>query len=181
MSTILQLGDPRLRLTSAAVTPGDPELLQQLRDLSGALDSFRAEHRWGRAVSMPQSGIAKRAIVFDLGAGPFFALNPEVKWYSPETFELWDDCMCMPSIAVRVKRARSLTLSFLDESMRMKCFDQVSSELSELIQHEIDHLDGILFTDRMIREWGVVARELREVAKPVSWHCNPDATTPRAT
>ena len=167
MSTILRLGDPRLRVISAAVTPTDPTLQAQLRDLSGCLQSFRAEHCWGRAVSMPQIGIAKRAIVFDLGGGPFFALNPELKWCSPETFELWDDCMCMPGIAVRVRRACSLTVSFLDESMQMKCLDQVSSELSELIQHEIDHLDGILFTDRMIPEWGVVARELRDIAKPI--------------
>lgn len=173
MSTILQLGDPRLRLVSATVAPNDPQLHQQLKDLSGALQSFRAKYSWGRAISLPQLGIAKRAIAFDLGAGPFFTLNPEVKWSSPETFELWDDCMCMPSIAVRVKRACSLTLSFLDDSMQVKCFDQVSSELSELIQHELDHLDGILFTDRMIPEWGVVARELREVANPIGSHSVP--------
>jgi peptide deformylase len=167
MSTILQLGDPRLRLISAAVTPTDPALQAQLRDLAGSLQSFRAEHCWGRAVSMPQIGIAKGAIVFDLGGGPFFALNPELKWCSPETFELWDDCMCMPGIAVRVRRACFLIVFLLDESMQMKCLDQVSSELSELIQHEMDHLDGILFTDRMIPEWGVVARELRDIAKPI--------------
>jgi peptide deformylase len=42
----------------------------------------------------------------------------------------------------------------------------VSSEVAELIQHELDHLDGILLTDRMIPAWGVVARELRDVARP---------------
>lgn len=168
MTPILQLGDPRLRLISAAVLPNDPQLHQHLQDLSEALQSFRAKHGWGRAVSLPQLGVGKRAIACDLGAGPFYILNPEVKWLSSETFELWDDCMCMPSIAVRVKRACSLTLSFLDESMQLRSFDQVPRELAELIQHELDHLDGILFTDRMISKWGVVARELRHVAQPIN-------------
>ncbi|HXI47379.1 MAG TPA: peptide deformylase [Steroidobacteraceae bacterium] len=167
MSGILQLGDPRLRLTSAKVAHDDPQLPQDLRDLAAALQSFRKEHRWGRAVAAPQLGIAKRAIVFDIGAGPFFVLNPAVDWLSAETFELWDDCMCMPSIAVKVTRACSLTRSFVDEFMRPTRLDRVSPELSELIQHELDHLDGILLTDRMIPEWGVVARELRGIAQPM--------------
>lgn len=157
-----------MRLISEVVAAGDRNLDLQLRDLSSALQMFRAEHHWGRAVSLPQLGIAKRAIVFDLGTGPFFVLNPTVDWLSPDTFEVWDDCMCMPSIAVRVLRARSLTLSFVDESMRARCLERVSPQLSELIQHELDHLDGILFTDRMIPKWGVVARELRETALPIS-------------
>lgn len=166
MNTILQLGDPRLRLISAPVTDTDPRLQQDLRDLASALQSFRDQYDWGRAIAMPQIGIAKRAIAFDIGAGPFFALNPEIKWISPEKFELWDDCMCMPSIAVRVERARSLTLSFFDEHMQQKSFDHVPPALAELIQHEMDHLDGIVFTDRMIRKWGVIARELADTDDP---------------
>jgi len=167
MSAILPLGDPRLRQHSVPVAPNDPQLPQNLRDLANALQSFRTTYGWGRGVALPQLGIAKRVIVLDLGAGPFFILNPEIKWLSPETFELWDDCMCMPSIAVKVSRARSLTLSFVDESMKPRCLERVSPEVSELIQHELDHLDGVLFTDHMIPEWGVVARELRNVAQPV--------------
>jgi len=76
--------------------------------------------------------------------------------------------MCEPNIAVRVLRARSLTLSFVDETMRKRRLERVAAELSELIQHEVDHLDGIVFTDRMIPEWGVISRRMREVAIPVS-------------
>ena len=107
-------------------------------------------------------------IALDLGLQPFFVLNPVVEWLSEETFEVWDDCMCMPEIAVRVERARSLTLSFVDESMQARRLERVSSDVAELIQHELDHLDGILFTDRMIPAWGVVARELRDVARPLT-------------
>jgi peptide deformylase len=178
MSPILQLGDPRLRLTSATVALDDPQLPQDLREIAAALQSFRKEHSWGRAGAAPQLGIAKRAIVFDIGAGPFFVLNPVVEWLSAERFELWDDCMCMPSIAVKVTRACSLTLSFVDESMRPRRFDCVSPEVSELIQHELDHLDGILLTDRMIPEWGVVARELRDIAQPNRTCPDPTGSPP---
>jgi peptide deformylase len=179
MSSILQLGDPRLRMVSAPVAPSDPELPRHLEDLAGALQSFRADHGWGRALSLPQLGIAKRVVVFDIGCGIFFAVNPKVEWLSTETFELWDDCMCMPSIAVRVRRACSLTLSFNDESMRAKHIDQVPPEVSQLIQHELDHLDGVLFTDRMIPKWGVVARNLRESAQPIGARFNGEPNQPR--
>jgi peptide deformylase len=160
MKAILQLGDPRLRLTSAPVTETDSFLRQELQELANALQSFRDQYHWGRAIAMPQIGIAKRALAFDLGAGPFVALNPKLEWISPEKFELWDDCMCMPSIAVRVERARSVSFSFFDEHMHRKFFDQVPPALAELIQHEMDHLEGIVFTDRMIHKGGVIAREL---------------------
>jgi len=164
---VLKLGDPRLRAISAAVERDDPTLDWELRELADALRSFRSTHGWGRAIALPQIGIAKRVIAFDLGMQPFFVLNPVVEWLSEEKFELWDDCMCMPEIAVRVERARSLTLSFVDESMQARRMERVPSDVAELIQHELDHLDGILLTDRMIPAWGVVARELRDVARPL--------------
>jgi peptide deformylase len=164
---ILKLGDPRLRAISVAVEPGDPTLHRELRELAGALEAFRSSHGWGRAMALPQLGIAKRVIAFDLGMQPFFMLNPVVEWLSEEKFELWDDCMCMPEIAVRVQRAHSLTVSFVDESMQARRLERVPSDVAELIQHELDHLDGILLTDRMLPAWGVVARELRDVARPL--------------
>ena len=163
--SILQLGDPRLRQPSVPVKAGDPQVSAHLSDLAQALRAFRTEHGWGRAVALPQLGIGKRIVIFDIGSGPFFALNPKIEWLSPETFEVWDDCMCMPSIAVKVLRARSLTMSFLNESLQPCELRRVAPEISELIQHELDHLDGILFTDRMIADWGVVAREMRASAQ----------------
>jgi peptide deformylase len=178
MSTILKLGDPRLRAISSPVEAGDPTLRRELQDLAEALRSFRSSHGWGRAIALPQLGVAKRVIAVDLGKQPFFVVNPILEWISEEKFELWDDCMCMPEIAVRVERARSLTLSFVDESMQARRLERVSSDVAELLQHELDHLDGILFTDRMIPAWGVVARQLREVARPLP--ADPPAPTTSA-
>jgi peptide deformylase len=140
---------------------------EHIADLHRALAAFRTIHGWGRAIALPQLGILKRIVVFDLGTGPFAALNPRIEWLSPETFEVWDDCMCLPSIAVKVRRARSLTLSFLDEYSKPCRLEQVAQQDAELIQHELDHLDGILFTDRMIYKWGVIARDYRDRAEPL--------------
>jgi peptide deformylase len=81
-------------------------------------------------VALPQLGVAKRVIVFDLGGGPFFVLNPVVGWRSDEKFEVWDDCMCMPSIAVRVLRARVADALVLDETMHRRRLARVSPEIS---------------------------------------------------
>lgn len=167
MPEILPLGDPRLRQLSAAVGMGDRTLSRHFTDLAAALSDFRASHGWGRAVALPQLGVPKRVIAFDLGDGPFFMVNPTISWISRAEFEVWDDCMCLPEIAVRVRRSRSLSISYLDSEMRHAQLDHVAEDLSELIQHEMDHLDGILLTDRMLPEWGVVARSARERATKV--------------
>ncbi|MEO6689460.1 MAG: peptide deformylase [Dokdonella sp.] len=168
MSDILPLGDPRLRRVSAAVSLGDKDVHTHFSDLAAALAAFRTVHGWGRAVALPQLGVAKRIIAFDIGSGPFFAINPVVEWMSPDSFEVWDDCMCLPEVAVRVRRHRSLTLSYLDERLRPEQMELVPEALSELIQHEMDHLDGVLLTDRMLPEWGIVARSVRAIAEPLA-------------
>ena len=138
-----------------------------MRPMAEALAAFRSAHGWGRALAAPQLGIAKRIIVLDLGAGPFFMINPAVERRSPEEFELWDDCMCAPSIAVRLLRSRSMTVRFTDERGRVARIEKCGESVSELLQHELDHLDGVLLTDRMLPKWGVVQREARAIAEPV--------------
>jgi peptide deformylase len=66
-------------------------------------------------------------------------------------FELWDDCMSFPNLLVKVKRHKSLTIKYLDENWQTQEW-QMTDDLSELLQHEYDHLDGILCTMRAIDE-----------------------------
>jgi peptide deformylase len=66
-------------------------------------------------------------------------------------FELWDDCMSFPNLLVKVKRHKSLTINYLDENWQTQEW-QMTDDLSELLQHEYDHLDGILCTMRAIDE-----------------------------
>jgi peptide deformylase len=154
---VLLLGDPRLRQRSVEVEQADAE---EFARLARALDAFRARHGFGRAISAPQIGIAKRFIAVNLGQGTFFVVNPVVTDVSGETFTMWDDCMSFPDLLVRVRRASSLSLEYADENGRTKSWRDLERAEAELLQHEIDHLDGVLAVDRALdREALVMRRE----------------------
>lgn len=150
MSTILVKGHPLLEIPSPPVTWPDRDLAAELAALHQALADFRREHGFGRAISAPQLGIAKRAIAINLGATPFEIINPEVTWRSPEEFEVWDDCLSVPDYVVRVRRHRAISVRYIDRQGRSRHWQHLPADLSELIQHEIDHLDGVLMTERAI-------------------------------
>ncbi|MCP3673171.1 MAG: hypothetical protein GY829_01680 [Gammaproteobacteria bacterium] len=77
-------------------------------------------------------------------------INPLVTWHSDTKQIVWDDCMSFPELAVKVERWQSISLTFQIKTGETKLLEQLSSKDSELIQHEIDHLDGILMSQRMI-------------------------------
>ncbi len=145
---ILLAGDPRLRERSTEVDPGDPDLRSEASSLLATLRDFRARTGFGRAISAVQVGVLKRLIAMDLGGEPFVLVNPEITWRSDETFLVWDDCLSIPDRLVRVRRHRSLSLDYLDHEGRTQRWSELAPDLSELVQHEVDHLDGILMTDR---------------------------------
>ncbi len=76
---------------------------------------------------------------------PVVFINPKFTFMSDEKFELWDDCMSFPNLLVKVKRYKKVTIEYLDENWELqKC--EMENDLSELLQHEYDHLEGILCT-----------------------------------
>ena len=157
---ILQLGDPRLRWPSKPVPDararGVRVVLERLHE---TLAGFRAQHGFGRALAAPQIGRRIRMVAFDLGRGPRALINPRIASKSDATFTLWDDCLCFPELLVRVRRARSITLEFEDEGGRTQCWSDLAPAESELFQHELDHLDGILAVDRALDSESIVTRE----------------------
>jgi threonine dehydratase/peptide deformylase len=155
---ILVLGDPRLRVRCAAVEAVDAAELAQL---AAALAGARARLGFGRAIAAPQIGLPRRIVMVDLGAGPFPVINPEITWRSDERFELWDDCFSVPDRLVRVRRHRSISLAFCDHALRPRVWRALPAELAELLQHEIDHLDGVLMVDRAIDPGATRPVELR--------------------
>ncbi len=155
---ILVLGDPRLRVRCAAVEAVDAAELAQL---AAALAGARARLGFGRAIAAPQIGLPRRIVMVDLGAGPFPVINPEITWRSDERFELWDDCFSVPDRLVRVRRHRSISLAFRDHALRPRVWSALPAELAELLQHEIDHLDGVLMVDRAIEPGATRPVELR--------------------
>lgn len=146
---ILLLGDPRLYEKSEPVLKSETAgLLPQIDLLFDTVLDFRKKYGNGRAIAAPQIGLMKRIICLNIEK-PVAMLNPELSDLSEEEFEIWDDCMSFPNLLVKVKRHQSLTLTFFDLNFEKQTW-HLTGDLSELIQHEYDHLDGILATQRAI-------------------------------
>ena len=147
---ILQLGDPRLHQVCTGLDARAPSTVALVRDLCDTLAAFRDERGFGRAIAAPQVGALARVIVVRVPGGFEAALhNPTIDARSDETFDLWDDCFSFPELMVRVRRHLGVTVSYDDEHGARRRID-AERDLSELLQHEIDHLDGILATQRAI-------------------------------
>lgn len=157
MSRILQLGDPLLRSVSVRVSP-PAEAVPVLRELRETLRAFRTEHGFGRGISAVQIGVPKRLIYLEFEGTPYSLLNPEFVSRGMETFELWDDCFSFPGLMVRVERAVSVAVRYEDEAGAFRTLE-ASGALSELLQHEMDHLDGVLAIDRAIDRNSLATRE----------------------
>lgn len=146
---ILKLGDPRLYESCEAITQEELPLVKTwVKDLHEAMEDIRKCYGFGRGIAAPQLGIMKRFFYLDLDK-PYVIINPEIIDPSEEMFELWDDCMSFPNLLVKVKRHQSLTLDYLDENWEKQSW-KVEGSISELIQHENDHLNGVLCTMRAI-------------------------------
>lgn len=126
----------------------EPELRGDVAALHATLNDFCERMGFGRAIAAPQIGVLKRLIAMNLGAGPVTIINPQITHQSAEMFDVWDDCLSIPDVVVRVQRHSGISLTYQDEQGRTREWANLPPDLAELLQHEIDHLDGILMTDR---------------------------------
>lgn len=146
---ILLLGDPLLYEVCAPVTQDElPDLAGVVQDMFDTLFDFRARYGAGRAIAAPQIGVTKRLITMHIER-PVVFINPVLDQLSAETFALWDDCMSFPDLFVRVQRHQSCRITYRDMDWREQQMT-LDGALSELLQHECDHLDGILAVSRAI-------------------------------
>jgi len=154
----LQLGDPGLRVVARPVAdPGSAGIGALVQDLAGTLAHWRATTGYGRGIAAPQIAAGVRVIFLQLQAEPggvkpepWPLVNPEITWRSEEKMVVWDACLSFLSIFVQVERRREIVVRYQD--LRSEWKEVRASEernLSELLQHEIDHLDGILAVDRI--------------------------------
>jgi peptide deformylase len=149
---ILQLGNPVLFQKSVAVEDvRSTEIQGIVRDLSDTLAAFRDAAGYGRGIAAPQIGVLKRVIFIRIQPKGFASplINPEIVWASDGRIELWDDCFSFPDLMVRVSRAAQIRVDYQDDLGLQQNID-AEGDLSELLQHEIDHLDGILAVKRAI-------------------------------
>ncbi|MCR8560933.1 peptide deformylase [Mucilaginibacter sp. BJC16-A38] len=151
LSHLLLLGDPRLYETCEPVLQTELPLVKDwVADLDNVMKEIRLKYNFGRAIAAPQLGIMKRLIYMNIDK-PVVFINPVLNNLSTDLFELWDDCMSFPNLLVKVKRHQSLTINYLDENWHPQEW-KMTGDLSELLQHEYDHLNGILCTMRAIDE-----------------------------
>lgn len=163
---ILQLGHPSLRQPSEPVGKvDDPEFQREARLLVETLEAFRERFGFGRAIAAPQIGVPKRFVAANLGDGPFLLVDPDITWRSDETFTMWDDCMCFPDLLVRLRRHRSVSLDYVDERGEHVTWERLELPEAELLQHELDHLEGVLAVDRAERIADIVRRDAFEALK----------------
>jgi peptide deformylase len=131
LADLVLLGDPRLYEVCEPVTEADLPLVPGwIADLHQVMQEVRARYGFGRGIA---------AVL----------LNPELSEQSPTMFELWDDCMCFPNLLVRVQRHKAITVTYHDAEWQPQRWP-VQGAVAELLQHECDHLDGILCTMRAL-------------------------------
>ncbi|PLK42254.1 peptide deformylase [Emticicia sp. TH156] len=149
LKDLLLLGDSRLYEVCEPVKQEElPFVHEWVKDLHQVMEEIRAKYQFGRGIAAPQLGIMKRLIYINIDR-PIVIINPEFENLSLDMFELWDDCMSFPNLLVKVKRHQSLVVKYRDENWQEQRW-QVEGAISELLQHEYDHLNGILCTMRAI-------------------------------
>lgn len=149
LEDLLLLGNPKLYQVSEPVVQTELPLVPSwVADLHNVMEEIRAKYHFGRAIAAPQLGIMKRVIYMNIDR-PLVFINPRFTYLSEELFDVWDDCMCFPNLLVKVKRHKELTISYQDVDWQTREWT-VKGDLSELLQHEYDHLEGILCTMRAI-------------------------------
>jgi len=159
---VLQLGDPLLRQKALPVVDSTaPEIDALVRDLADTLAHWRAQTGYGRGIAAPQLGILQRVIFLKLpDANPWPLMNPEIINHSEEKIIVWDACLSFLSIFMQVERHRQITVRYQNLDGKTLEFEAGDDRnLSELLQHEIDHLDGVLAIDRVTDVKTICTRE----------------------
>jgi len=138
---ITKLGDPILRAKAQPVREKEIGELQTLLD--DMVETMR--HAGGVGLAAPQVNVGKRFFVYDIGEGPGVLINPEIVRADGEQVGI-EGCLSIPRLHGEVKRAMTIDVKGLDRDGRPVRI-RATEYLARVFQHEIDHLDGILFID----------------------------------
>jgi peptide deformylase len=161
-SFIHKLGDPVLKSRATPVDRFDESLRRQVKRMAGIMNDAI-----GVGLAAPQLGISQRLLVYRVGPdAPLIALaNPEVEWTSDDSETLDEGCLSIPGVTVDVERPIHVRVRAQDEEGDERLVEASGLE-ARVIQHEIDHLDGVLILDRTSRDERKRAlRRLREAER----------------
>lgn len=142
---ILRLGDETLRKTSHPVTKIDRRTVGLLKDMAETM--YAAD---GCGLAAPQVGILRRMVVIDVGDGLIELINPEIIESEGEEIGV-EGCLSVPGRRGTVKRPTKVVVRALDKKGREI---ELTAEgfLARAVCHELDHLDGIVYVDKMIED-----------------------------
>ena len=159
MSFIRKLGDPVLKSSATPVDRFDDSLRTQVSRMAGIMSDAI-----GIGLAAPQLGISQRLLVYRVGPdAPLIALaNPELEWSSDDLEAGEEGCLSIPGVAVDVERPVHVRVRAQDEAGAERVVEASGLE-ARVIQHEVDHLNGVLILDRTTKEQRKEAmRMLRE-------------------
>lgn len=149
---INQIGDPILRTKCLAVelqAINSPEIKNSISKMKDILDGIKAiSNENGNAISAPQVGHSVRIILLRLNEKFVPMINPSLTNTSDDTFELEEECFSFYNLRGKVTRYSNVRIDYSDESAQPQSI-QLSGEEAGIAQHEVDHLDGIFFLDRL--------------------------------
>ena len=176
---ILRYPDARLHKLAAPVTVFDDGLKRRVRGMAETM--YAAP---GVGLAAPQVGVAKRVIVVDVAREgeppqPLKMANPEVVWASDETVACEEGCLSVPDQYSEVERPKEVRIRYLDHENEIREI-HAAGFLATCLQHEIDHLDGVLFIDRLDAETRKLAmkaiRESEWFGQPATVKLSPHPT-----
>ncbi|HEU0216464.1 MAG TPA: peptide deformylase [Stellaceae bacterium] len=162
---IITAPDPRLKLVAKPVDRVDAKVRRLMDDM---LDTMYGSI--GIGLAAPQVGVAQRVIVIDVAregekANPMRVANPEIIWRSEETTVAQEGCLSVPEHYADVSRAAKIRLRYVDHENEIREID-ADGLLATCLQHEIDHLDGVLFVDHISAlKRGMILRKLQKAKR----------------
>lgn len=162
---IITAPDPRLKIKAQPVESVDGETRRLMDDMLETM-----YYAIGVGLAAPQLGVAKRVIVVDVARDgekpqPLRIANPEILWRSDETTMANEGCLSLPEHYADVERPAAIRLRYLDHENEIREIE-AKGLLATCIQHEIDHLDGVLFVDHISAlKRGMILRKLAKAKR----------------
>lgn len=153
----LLLGDPQLREESEDVKENE-NIIQITRDLKDTLTNVQKTEGMGRGIAAPQLGYPKKIVFIQTPDFRETLINPQITWKSDEMFDVWDSCFSLDSaFFVKIPRHRKIKVRWRNPDWEEK-EEEFIDGFSELLQHEIDHLHGVMCTDHLSDPKDIVMR-----------------------
>ncbi|WP_010300212.1 peptide deformylase [Candidatus Odyssella thessalonicensis] len=164
--TILKEPDPRLRVKAKPIEAVTDEIRQLMEDMLETM-----YHDEGIGLAATQVGSDKRVIVIDLNSGTeeapevFYMANPEILWHSEEKSTLKEGCLSVPETRADITRPAHIKVRYLDRDNQAQEIE-ADGLLATCIQHEVDHLNGVLFIDYLSRlKQEMIHKKLKKLKK----------------